>query len=326
MRELVLVFPDLHPLPDDVAIATEDPLRLRFGAPHPLVGGWRAALARELGRPDLALAAPAEIVAAARGLGAAEWWLATPMHWQAGLASVHVPADAMLSLADDELAEIAAAFAAVFGADGFELLPIAGGHWLLRGFATAGADVAEPERLLGTTLDATFVHGPGAGAVRAFGSEIEMWLHDLPINRRREQAGLPRICALWLWGGGVMRRDGIAASSPATGANDLKDYAATKFYGADPWLRAACALSGQACAWPEVDAADSVDAALRAATPRSVIVGAFDRAGYEAAVSLLQRGTISRLTLLGSDRSTRLERRDRLKFWRPRRSLLEALT
>ena len=112
VRELVLVFPDLQPLPDGESAAAPDPVQLRFAAARPLRGGWRAALARELGRDDLALAAPAEIVAAAAGFDAGEWWLATPMHWQAGMTSIFVPADAILHPSREEAAEIATAFAA----------------------------------------------------------------------------------------------------------------------------------------------------------------------------------------------------------------------
>ena len=321
MRELVLVFPDLQPLPDGESAAAPDPVQLRFAAARPLRGGWRAALARELGRDDLALAAPAEIVAAAAGFDAGEWWLATPMHWQAGMTSIFVPADAVLHPSREEAAEIATAFAATFGADGLALVPVAGGHWLLRGLATEGADAPEPERLLGTTLDHEVLQGAGAATLRAFGSEIEMWLHGLPLNRRREQAGLARICALWFWGGGVTRRDGIVASQRL-----VDEHASgTVFCSADPWLRAACSLAARDCEWPAADATTSIKNLLHAAAPRSVFVGAFDRGGYEIAIEALRMGVITRLTLLGSDRATDLAAADRWRFWRPRRSLLEAL-
>lgn len=321
MRELVLVFPDLQPLPDGESAAAPDPVRLRFAAARPLRGGWRAVLAHELGRDDLALAAPAEIVAAAAGFDAGEWWLATPMHWQAGMTSIFVPPDAVLHPSREEAAELSTAFAATFGADGLALVPVAGGHWLLRGLATEGADAPEPERLLGTTLDHEVLQGAGAATLRAFGSEIEMWLHGLPLNRRREQAGLPRICALWFWGGGVTRRDGIVATAKAADEHGTM----TIFCSADPWLRAACGLAARDCVQPLADAAASIEFLLRADAPRRIFVGAFDRGAYDAAVAALQSGAITRLTLLGSDRATDLAATDRWRFWRPRRSLLEAL-
>ena len=321
MRELVLVFPDLQPLPEGASATAPDPLQWRFAAARPLRGGWRAALAHQLERDDLAFAAPAEIVAAAAGFSAGEWWLATPMHWQAGMTSLFVPADALLHPSTEEAAEIATEFAATFGADGLALVPVAGGHWLLRGLATEGADAPEPERLLGTTLDHAVLQGAGAATLRAFGSEIEMWLHGLPLNRRREQAGLPRICALWFWGGGVMRRDGIVASRRTADAHA----SATLFCSADPWLRAACQLAARECVWPAADAVTAIENMLRATAPRSVFVGAFDRAGYEFAIEALRSGAITRLTVLGSDRATELAATDRYRLWRPLRSLLEAL-
>ena len=146
----MLVFPDLQPLPDGASAAAPDPLQLRFAAARPLQGGWRTSLAHELERDDLALAAPAEIVAAAAGLEAGEWWLATPMHWQAGMTSLFVPADALLHPSTEEAAEIATEFAATFGADGLALVPVAGGHWLLRGLATDGADAPEIRWMINT--------------------------------------------------------------------------------------------------------------------------------------------------------------------------------
>ena len=325
MRELVLVFPDLHPLPDGAPAVGDDPLRLRFAAVRPLSGGWRAALARLLGREDLALAAPAELVAAAHGAQAQEWWLATPMHWQAGLTRVHVPPDAVLQLSESELEEVAQSFARTFGDDGLALLPIAGGHWLMRGLETDGADVPEPERLLGTTLDHELVRGAGASRLRALGSEIEMWLHGLPLNARREQAGLPRICALWLWGGGVMRRDGIAVDVRPVATEDVQANAHTVFCAADPWLRAACTLAAHECASPQRDADTTLEALLATDTDRGVFVGRFDRAAYELAMARVRDGSLRRASVLGSDRMTELAAGDQWRLWRPRRSLLEAL-
>ena len=320
MRELVLVFDDLY-LHSGAAAQARDALRLRYAGARPLVGGWRSVFARRLGRGDLALAQPAEVVAAAAGLAADEWWLATPMHWQAGLASVHVPADAILSLSEHDSDELVTAFAQVFGGDGLELRRVAAMQWLLGGLETPGAQAAEPARMLGATLDDAAIAGAGAATLRRLGSEIQMWLHDLPLNRRREQAGLPRISALWLWGGGVTRRDGIARSESPFDAG-----AALEFCSADPWVRAVCALAGASCSVPEAELSRTLARAMTTGPMQLWVLASWERTAYEQAVAALQGGTIDRLTVLGNDRATTLVARDRWRFWRPRRDLSEALS
>jgi hypothetical protein len=43
-------------------------------------------------------------------------------------------------------------------------------------------------------------------------SEIEMWLHTLPLNAQRERRGAVPISTLWLWGGGHSPREPLAFS------------------------------------------------------------------------------------------------------------------
>jgi len=49
---------------------------------------------------------------------------------------------------------------------------------------------------------------------RAVSNEIQMLLHDHPVNVRRAQVGTPAINALWIWGGGTLTQ-AVACNDPA---------------------------------------------------------------------------------------------------------------
>jgi hypothetical protein len=56
--------------------------------------------------------------------------------------------------------------------------------------------------LAGERIDEYLPRQEGAAAYRQLVSEIEMALHEHPVNTEREAAGLPPVNAFWLWGGG----------------------------------------------------------------------------------------------------------------------------
>lgn len=76
-----------------------------------------------------------------------------------------------------------------------------------RGYLLGRPDVATaglPAELLdGERPDAFMPAGPAAGSYLALGSELQMSLHEHPLNRRREADGRRPLNALWLWGGGA---------------------------------------------------------------------------------------------------------------------------
>ena len=68
-------------------------------------------------------------------------------------------------------------------------------------------------------------------------SEIEMAMHDHPVNLEREAAGKPPINSLWLWGGG-MAPEAVARPQPPLYSDDplLTGYWFAAKGVADPWL------------------------------------------------------------------------------------------
>lgn len=64
----------------------------------------------------------------------------------------------------------------------------------------AGLSNQPPSMLSGT--DSLLLHGPQHRVWRQLQNEIQMRLHTLPLNARREALGQPVLNSLWLWGDG----------------------------------------------------------------------------------------------------------------------------
>ncbi len=79
-------------------------------------------------------------------------------------------------------------------------------RWYLVGRAEDAIEfsVAPAARLLGEPLRHHKPEGPDGRLVQRLSTEIQMHLHQHPVNATREAAGLPAVNAVWLWGGGVL--------------------------------------------------------------------------------------------------------------------------
>lgn len=327
MRELVLVLPDffLHAAAAPQAQSSASLTTLRFPPPRPLRGDWRGMIARGVGRADLALVDAASIVAAALASPAvpAEAWLATPLHLMAGLKTVHFPANGILRLSPAEALELAESFAEVFGVDELALQPAGSAGFVLSGFSAPLAETVDPARLIGEGIEASLPRGAESAALRALASEIEMWLHDLPLNRRRELRGEPRISTLWLWGGGMPPRDPITASSGASSEARF-----SRLVADDIWTQSLARLAGLECLplaslreWAaEGQATLCVVAPLAGRSAEN-----FDREMIAPAAAALLDGRLERFAVVANGRSISAMATDRHRFWRPLRSVFAAV-
>jgi hypothetical protein len=178
-----------------------------------LPGGWRAwllakhapGLAQGALAPVAALALPMAAGSAAGALGApaAHPWLATPVHFVAGLDTVRLHPAGLLALDAGEQLALAADFERVFAGSGWCLHAGSRRELLLEGPASEGVQSGDPARWLGADPAAGLPSGPGAGPLRRLGAEVEMWLYEHAVNRARVARGLLPVSALWLWGGGA---------------------------------------------------------------------------------------------------------------------------
>jgi hypothetical protein len=367
-REIVIVISDLYlPAPDaggsSTAEAPSVPPGLghlaRFGHKEPIEEGWRVWLARWLGRADLASAAPASIAAVGLGPARGTAWFATPVHLIASLTSLHLDRRSVLRLATDDLDALADDFHRAFADSGFLLTPTEFGVFLMSGPGTLRAATTEPARAVIRELEASLPTGPSASVLKRLGAELEMWLHNHPINEARARRGELPVSTLWLWGGGdaleTPTPQGSARSSSEAGMSQVTSLpparspeatrppvCADLALGSDPYLTGLCQLLGaehrplpdslpDLSGHPQpqrIAVVTEVTPFLRA-NPQWTVFNALadlDRRFVEPALSELHGGTVSSVALIANDTVLRIQRHDRRKFWRRgSRSVIGAL-
>ena len=356
-----MVIADLY-LPQDAAAAATTACGAipgmeragRFGGRSVLAGGWRTAIARLIGRPDLGAAAPARVAAAALATATrapandATLWIATPVHLSAGLARVYLDHAGLLRLQPPELAVLETEFGRTFGSAGLTLASFASGDLLLRTPGLAALPTTEPARCAGADVARSLPQGPTAGELRRLVAEIEMWLHTQPLNEVRQRRGELPVTTLWPWGAqgegarlvaGATDTAGAAAPGAATpGAAAAQEL--PEAYGRDAWLQGLWRLLGGTCrAVPaqleELLAATSARRAvlvtevgeeLQRGGGGTVIeaLARLDARFVSPAWRALARGALTSFTLIVNDVGVRADRASRFKIWRRRRAGLRA--
>jgi len=199
---MLLVCPGLTAHAD--ACATRPPLaRLAFYAEPPIVDADGIALrtCRTLG---LAAQAPlAALTAAGVGVDTRDdyWLLADPVTLVPGRSDVALEGQ-VRDLTDEQTHELLMALNAHFVDDGVTFMAPRHDLWL--------AHLAVPPEITTTPLDRART-GPLAEALprgddapqwRRWQDEIQMLLHNHPVNAARESAGASPANAVWFWGGG----------------------------------------------------------------------------------------------------------------------------
>jgi hypothetical protein len=293
-----------------------------------LPGSWRAWLAA-VGAPSALASLPPARLAARAWLappaGPESFWFATPVHYLAGIDSVHLHPAGLLALAPEEQATLAADFNALFGDAHWRLHALGQRELLLAGPPLA-ASAADPGQWAGRDPSGAAPRGADANALRRLGSEIEMWLHQHPLNAQRRARGELAVTGLWLWG-----------SEPPAGAEPARVAAPRELpvlYGADLYALGLWRLAGHAArALPA--AFDTVRAQHDA---RSVVL--YPALGAEGLTQLLQRleqhwlapalaalqaQRLGALRLLAGERAYRLSRLRLARFWRARAPWWQAL-
>jgi hypothetical protein len=270
------------------------------------VGDWRAVAWRTVATGDTPLPgiAAAALCAAREVVAEGFVAMATPVHCEAGMVSVRLPANGLVRLDAAAASRLAAAFNAGFAGSGPRLLADRGGRLMCLVPEPLTALTHDPQRVCGRDIGDYLPGGPDGARLRRLGAEIEMWLHEHPLNAERMAAGEPAITGLWLWGGGAPLH-----SLPA-----LAGWTA----GEDP-------LFG---AWPGVTAFPAQPATgviVIDAEPGGAGWAAAQANWLEPALAALGQGRVSQLDLSLGDQLYPLRRAQILRFWRRAQPWWEAL-
>jgi hypothetical protein len=271
---------------------------------------WQVALLDALGvhdyarYPSAAVTRSGDVGETARGF----WLHLQPMHFMAGLDRLTA---VVLHGANDvsraELAELEPTIAAHLRAAGMRLVTTSHGDWLVHSEHALDVQMETPESAAASPLEQAMPQGRDAPALRRLMTELQMLLHDHPVNVARLRRGVPEINAVWFHGSGQL--------------HDLQRYALPQAFGDDLYLRGIYRLNDS-----DVTAAPRDAQALlaRLGSRAVAVITADDVDVLEAAwvaplTRALTTGAIARLDVILDCWRVTVARHALLKFWRSAR-------
>lgn len=267
---------------------------------------WRARAFRLIA-PEGARVPPVATAALAPGASrAAGSWvcMASPVHLLAGMTSVGMADDGVLVLEPAEADALAVDFNRTFGNGGVTLERGRDAVLLCRFDAPLRVTTSAPEEAAGQDVWAYLPRGDDAPRLRRLATEIEMWLFDHAVNRRRRESERPLITALWLWGEGAADAELPAVRGWTAGEDPLfASFAPTSRYPG-------ASTSGVVAVrdWPGTPAWDDVEARWLA-----------------PALADLRAGRLQSIELSAGRRGMRVNAHALKRFWRRARPWWEIL-
>lgn len=335
MRELTLIITDLYLAPElraslaespgpDASLPTLELLLARAGERRS--SEWRALVCEIVQVPT---AGPVPIAAVTRlsdgrrapeSAASDQWWIASPVHLTAAID--HVQLSDVLTLGQDEWRKIVSGFNEEFGADAGVLELQGGAQAFWRPAHALDAHTVDPARVAGGDIHDALPDGTDGGRLRQLMTEVQMWLHEHPVNRERERGGLPTVNGLWLWGGGA-----LPAWSPVT---ELPVLIGNDSFASGLWSLLGGRIEPLAPAFPIAAAGSApevvVTLSLRELSGTTWLerLRALEAAWLAPAARALRAGVIDRLRLQINDALFVVRRSDLRRFWRRPRPWLEA--
>jgi len=135
----------------------------------------------------------------------ATWLSADPAWVQPDMNGVRLLACGQLQLSMDDARALAEPLKPIFDEAGLQLEISTPDRWHLKLPAnTSLPSFAAPEQALGEDLSQHLPQGAEGRRWRLLLNEIQVLLHQHPLNAQRHARGLAPVNSLWLWGGGSL--------------------------------------------------------------------------------------------------------------------------
>lgn len=290
-------------------------------------GGVEAALCEALGivrQQDWPLA-PITLASDGGVAGDAYWLRADPVHLSVMRDRIVLADSSVLELSREEADALARTIGDHFGA-ALNPQPLHPQRWYLRYPEAPQLATTPPSLAAGCDIDPLLPHGADAMRFRAELNELQMLLHEHPVNRAREARGELPVNSLWLWGGGRLP---VPCAAPVPLYADNAEALA---------LGRCCNARVHALpAHPDAQLLESDGVILLDALTRAGQVG--DTYGWREALRELEQGWFvplrNALRKIGphglrlidpvNGKALHLHARDAWKFWRRRRNLISLL-
>jgi hypothetical protein len=137
------------------------------------------------------------------GPGQARWMRADPVHLRLHGDVLTLFPSAAFSIVREEAEALCETLGRHF-AGAFTLYPLRAERWCARLEGELSVASESPLAVAGSELDVHLRAGPDTRRWHALLNEIQMALHDHPVNRAREERGVPVVNSVWLWGAGAL--------------------------------------------------------------------------------------------------------------------------
>lgn len=234
---------------------------------------------------------------------AGQWFVVQPVHLHVALDHLVLTDNRQLNLGAAEARALFEAAEPMFAEQGQQLVYGNASVWFLHADRWSDLRTCTPDAACGHNIDIWQPSGGSARQWRRTHNEIQMLWHQHPVNEARDQQGLPRVNALWLWGG----------SDAASSGNGERLMAAQIAQpGKDP------------CHLPEQGGLRLIDALLPCALAEDWSgwlrqMAMLDDACFAPALAALAAGKLETISLVLSDNAQltqwTLRRSSMRKFW-----------
>ncbi|MCS6995418.1 MAG: hypothetical protein NZ533_00410 [Casimicrobiaceae bacterium] len=141
-----------------------------------------------------------EALAARRASARPGMGYATPMHFGLALTDLTGTDPRRLSLSEADSQRLCAACEQHLAAEGIRFQWIAATLWRIETQQPIEAFCERPLFLAGQPIRPLLPRGPDARRLERWMNELQMLLHEHPINRARSADGLAPVNGVWLWG------------------------------------------------------------------------------------------------------------------------------
>ena len=260
--------------------------------------------------------APITIEAEGETAGSAYWMRADPVHLRVMRDRIVLADSSVLNLTQQESDALATSIREHFG-EALQPRPLHPASWYIK-LAQVPQLVTTPLSVAcGRDIQPLMPEGEDAQQFRSMLNEVQMLLHDHPVNQRREGRGELAINALWLWGGGI--KPVIENRSLATlFSGDRTVSALGEFCGAEV-CRSAADLRTIVTASQPIVVLDSLNQAGQCGDIYGWwdALGTLERDWFVPLLGLLKRFKLSELTLNdpANGKTLVVKRADTWKSW-----------
>jgi hypothetical protein len=268
---------------------------------------WQRGLVASLGLGELGYPSAPLAALSAGHEQLADWLHAEPVHLLAGMNEVSlVPLQPAFRLTHEEREALTPALQSHLAVEGFQLRRSSNG-WLVGTQEMLKVQTVCVDYAMRHEWSVVLPQGDHAGRLRRLMTEMQMLLHEHPINEARAARGIPVVNSVWLWGNGVIRVQPVQSSVPSC-------------FGSDEYLMGICKVN----AWPKPVTEHSADDLIEKLRSSDRVVGVLndltlsdlESRWLKPILSALEQRKFAQLQIVLDEWRLTINRWQLKKFWR----------